>query len=253
MAEQNNKEDKLIMSRAEDAVDFAENKYQIKAVGFLNPHQRTLISRNIGYVNDCKYVFDGGYPDAERTMFICYPEYDEYDIDNIVSVIEISGRELDALSHRDYLGSLMGLGITRENIGDILVFDNGAFLFVKNEIADYIIQNLTKIGRNGINAKIVKCSEAEIPEPKYRELKGTVPSERLDAIIAFVAGTSRSKACELIEKSLVCVNWEIVESVSAKVGEGDLISIRGIGRTRVKKLGGLTKKGRMSIAADKFE
>ncbi|MGN1092810.1 MAG: RNA-binding protein [Monoglobaceae bacterium] len=253
MAEQSNKEDKLILSRAEDAIDFAENKYQIKAVGFLNPHQRTLISRNIGNAYGCKCVFDGGYPDAERTVFVCCPEYDEYDIDDIVSVIEVTGRELGGLSHRDYLGSLMGLGITRENIGDILVSESGAFIFVKGEIADYIVQNLNKIGRHGINTKVVKCSQAKIPEPKYKELQGTVPSERLDAIVAFVAGTSRSKACELIEKGLVCVNWEVTENVSAKVCEGDLLSVRGVGRSRIRSFGGLTRKGRLSIVADRFE
>lgn len=250
---QNDKKDKLVLSRVSDAVDFARNKYLIKAVGFLNPYQRSLVYEDIKWVNDCKCVFDGGYPDAERTMLICCPEYDEYDINEIISVVRISGRATSELSHRDYLGSLMGLGITRENIGDIIVSDDGALLFVKSEIASYIVQNLTKIGRCGIKTEVLKCSAAELPKPKLKLLKGTVSSERLDAIVAFAAGVSRNKACEMIESGLVSVNWKIAESVSAKVTEMDLLSVRGIGRVRITKLGGLTKKGRLSVEAEKFE
>ncbi len=249
----NEKEEKLIISRAEDAISSADKKYQIKYVGFLTPFQRGLIMKNVYPIADVSTFFDGGYEDAERTMFICSPEYLDYDIDEIISVIKISGRDLSALSHRDYLGSLMGLGITRENIGDILANEEGAFLFVKNDIADYVMQNLDKIGRNGIKKELVKCSEVVIPPPKIKELSGTIASERLDAFVAFVMGVSRGKACEIIEKELVSLNFEVITSTSASVSEGDLLSIRGFGRVRLREIGGLTRKGRLSVKADKFD
>ncbi len=249
----NEKEEKLIISRAEDAVYAADKNYQVKHIGFLTPFERGLIMKNVYTSADIKAVFDGGFPLAERTMFICFPEYLEYDVDEIISVIKIRGREISNLTHRDYLGSLMGLGITRENIGDILVNDEGAFLFVKRDIADYIMQNLDKIGRNGIKKDLVKCSEAVIPPPKLKELSGTVASERIDAFVAFCINSSRSKVCELIESSMVSLNFEVVTSVSNKVSEEDLISIRGYGRFRVKEIGRLTRKGRISVKADKFE
>ena len=249
----NEKEEKLIISRAEDAVYAADKNYQVKHIGFLTPYERGLIMKNVYPSADIKVAFDGGFPDAERSIFICFPEYIEYDIDEIITVIRIRGRELNNLTHRDYLGSLMGLGITRENIGDILVNDEGAFLFVKCEIADYIMQNLDKIGRNGIKKELVKCSEAVIPTPKLKELSGTVASERIDALIAFCTNLSRNKVCELIESGLVSLNFSNVTSVSAKFSENDLISIRGYGRFRVKEIGGLTRKGRISVKADKFE
>ncbi len=249
----NEKEEKLIISRADDAVYAADKNYQVKHIGFLTPYERGLIMKNVYPSMDISVSFDGGCPDAERTMFICCPEYMEYDIDEIISVICIRGRDLSALTHRDYLGSLMGLGITRENIGDIIVDDEGAFLFVKKDIADYIMQNLDKIGRNGIKKEIVKCSDAVIPPPKLKELSGTVASERIDAFVAFCINSSRNKVCELIESGLVSLNFLPVTSVSNKVTENDLISIRGYGRFRVKEIGGLTRKGRISVKADKFE
>lgn len=250
---QTDKEDKLILSRAEDALKIADREYSVRTVGFLNPHQRSLILKNIYPSVDIKTTFEGGYPDAERTMFICLPEYAEYEISEILKVIKISGRDAQSLTHRDYLGSLMGLGITRENIGDILVSETGAFVFVKAEIADYIINNLDKIGRHGVKTELCECSSAEIPQPKLREIKGTVSSLRLDAVLSFAAGISRGRAVELIGHGLVSLNWEVAESVSLKLCEGDLISVRGIGRMRIVSVGGLTRKGRIGITALRFE
>ena len=150
---QTEKEDKLILSRAEDAVDIAERSYQIKTVGFLNPHQRSLIVKKVYSSNDINVSFNGGYEDAERCMMICCPQYVDINIDEIIHVIRIKGRDVGKLNHRDYLGSLMGLGITRENIGDILCVDDGAIVFVKKDIASFIMQNLEKIGRHGIKTE----------------------------------------------------------------------------------------------------
>lgn len=249
----NDKEDKLILSRAEDAVRIAERSYSVRAVGFLNPHQRSLIMKNIFPVADIKATFEGGYDDAERTMYVCRPEYAEAELSDIIKVIRVWGRDLGSLTHRDYLGSLMGLGITRENIGDILVSESGAFIFIKAEIADYILNNLDKIGRHGIKTELCDCSDADLPEPKTKEIKGTVSSLRLDAVLSLAAGISRSRALELISQELVSLNWEVVSSPSHKTEEGDLISVRGVGRLRISEVGGLTRKGRTGITVLKYE
>lgn len=250
---QTDKDDKLILSRATDAVRAAERNYDVKAIGFLNPHARSLIMKNILPPVDVKMTFEGGYADAERTMLVCCPEYLDVEIDGILSVIKIYGRELGGLTHRDYLGSLMGLGITRENIGDILVSENGAFVFIRSEIADYVMNNLDKIGRKGIKKELCRCKDADIPEPKFREIGGTVPSLRLDALTALAAGVSRAKAAELISQGLVSLNFEVAESVSLQMSEGDLISVRGFGRTRLERIGNLTKKGRISVTLLRYE
>lgn len=250
---QSDKEDKLILSRAEDALRIAERSYSVRCVGFLNPHQRSLILKNILPGVDIRASFEGGYEDAERTVYVCRPEYIEADLSEIIKVIKISGRDVGALNHRDYLGSLMGLGITRENIGDILVSESGAFVFVRNDIADYIINNLDKIGRHGVKTELCECTEADIPEPKTKEIKGTVSSLRLDAVLSLAAGISRARAAEMISQELVSLNWETANSASQKVSEGDLISARGFGRVRLAEVGGITRKGRTGITVLKYE
>ncbi len=250
---QTDKEDKLILSRAEDAVKIAEQRFCVHTVGFLNPHQRSLILKNIYPRQDVKMFFEGGYEDAERTLFIAAPEYEEVDITGILKVIKVSGRDVKGLTHRDYLGSLMGLGITRENIGDILASEGGALIFVKAEIAEYILINLEKIGRHGIKTELYDSNEIEIPKPKTREIKGTVSSLRLDAVLSLGAGISRSRGAELIGQGLVSLNFEACESVSHEIGEGDLISVRGFGRMKLIEIGGVTRKGRTGIVIEKYE
>lgn len=247
------KEDKLILSRAEDAVLICERKYQVKTVGFLNPHQRVMIKKNLYPFSDVKMSFEGGYEDAERTLMVCVPEFLSVELDEIIKVIKVSGRDVAALNHRDYLGSLMGLGITRENIGDIIVSEAGAYIFVKAEIADYIINNLDKIGRHGIKTSVCECMDVEVPKPKTREIGGTVSSLRLDSVLSVAAGISRSRAAELISSAAVSLNFEVCESVSEKIEEGDLISVRGIGRMRLERIGSLTRKGRIGITVARFE
>lgn len=250
---QSEKEDRLILSRAEDAVSLADRNYSVKTVGFLNPAQRSLIIKNVYPMPDMTVEFDGGYPDAERTFFVCRPIYAEYSPDDIMAVVRITGRDLEKLTHRDYLGSLMGLGITRENIGDILVDSDGAYVFVKREISDYILNNLEKIGRRGVKVSVCACSEAVLPEPKFKEIKCTVASLRADAVLSAVASISRGRAAELIEQGMVSVNWKELESVSKTLAEGDLISVRGIGRMRLETIGSLTRKGRIGITALRYE
>ncbi len=250
---QTDKEDKLVLSRAEDAIKLSERNYQIKTVGFLNPHQRSLILKSLHFGGDVRVSFEGGYPSAERTMMLCVPEYLEADTDEIISVVKITGRDIGSLTHRDYLGSLMGLGITRENIGDILCTECGAFVFVRCEIADYILNNLEKIGRNGVKLELCKCADTEIPEPKIREIKGTVSSLRLDAVLSLSTGLSRTRAAELISAGQISLNWEVCDSPSRKLCEGDLISARGLGRMRVESIGGLTRKGRIGLSVARFE
>lgn len=250
---QTDKEDKLVLSRAEDAVSLAEKNYQVKTVGFLNPAQRVLIEKNIYIPDNLSVTFEGGYDGAERTIMVCVPEYADFEIGAILKAIRLKGRNVSALTHRDYLGSLMGLGITRENIGDILCTQDGAVIFVKSDIADYILLNLDKVGRCGIKTEICGLSDIDIPKPKTREICGTVSSLRLDSVLSLAAGISRGRAAELIGQGAISLNWEVCESVSEKLCEGDLISARGLGRMRLEKVGGLTRKGRIGVTIVRFE
>ena len=136
---QESSDDRLLISKAEDALKIAEKRYSAKTLGFLNPHQRNVICANVLPYSDMKMVFDGGYDEAERTMLVCFPEYIVPKREEYMALLECTGRDIGRLSHRDYLGSLMGLGIVRENIGDIMVSEEKTLLVVKRSSAEYIL------------------------------------------------------------------------------------------------------------------
>ena len=244
---------KLLLSKADDAVTISENKYMVKTVGFLTPAERVFIEKNCKRPIDGRIVFFGGYDEAERTLMMVIPEYiDDEEAKTEVSALLIKARNLREMSHRDFLGSLMGLGIKREMVGDILVFEDKCIIFVRTEIQEYIISNLGKIGRNGIEIQGCMPEEIEIPKRKTEQIDGTVAGVRLDSVLAVALKTSRSRCAEIIQGGLVSLNWEETENVSKNLSEGDIISVRGKGRFRVSRIGGLTKKGRYSISVERY-
>ncbi len=245
-------EDKLWIARAEDAISLADKRYTTVSVGFLTPHLRNLIKSEVHKNRDIETIFYGGYDDAERTLYVCYPKDATPVLSEVISVIKISGRMTEELSHRDYLGSLMGIGMKREMIGDILTDDDGALIFVKPEIADYILLNLSKIGRFGVNTEIVNIDTIIVPKKETEEKTGTVSSLRMDCIVAFILNTSRKKSVEFINAERVECNFEKVTSVSSVVKEGDLLSVRGFGRFLVSKIGDRTRKDRIRIVVEHY-
>ncbi len=242
----------MLIARAEDALRLSEKRFCVKTLGFLNPHQRVLIQKHIKPPMGMEWAFDGGFPEAERTLLVCHPEYLQPDKEEYLTLLECTGREIAGLNHRDFLGSLMGLGIVRENIGDILVGETKTFLFLKPEIVDYVLQNLTKIGRCGIKLKEVPLSKAKLPERPTKEVTGTVATLRLDAVLTVGTGLARGKTAELIQSGQVAVNWETVQEVSAIVKEEDVISVRGFGRMKLQGIGGTTRKGRTGITIIRY-
>lgn len=249
---QESSDDKLLVSRAGDALKIAEKRYSVKTLGFLNPHQRVVISRNVLPESGMSVIFDGGYDEAERTMLVCFPEYIIPERGEYMALLECTGRDIGRLSHRDYLGSLMGLGIVRENIGDILVLDDRTLIVVKRSSAEYILLNLKKIGSCGVNIRECSFDETQIPDRPTKELSGTVSALRLDSIISMALGVSRAKSAELIRGGLVTVNWEPAEEVSLVLNENDVLSVRGYGRMKLSKIGGTTRKGRISVVVSRY-
>ncbi len=241
-----------MLARAEDALRLSEKHFCIKTLGFLNPHQRVVIQNHVKPPAGMELVFDGGFLEAERTQMVCFPEFCPPEQEEYLTLLECTGRDLASLNHRDYLGSLMGLGIVRENIGDILVGEEKAFLFVKPEIAEYLLQNLTKIGRHGIRLKKAKLADAVLPERPVKEISGTVAAMRLDAVLAVGTGLARGKAAELIQGGQVTVNWEEIKEGSRIVKEGDVLSVRGFGRMKLTGIGGITRKGRIGITISRY-
>ncbi len=248
-----NDELKLLLSKADDAVTISENKYMVKSVGFLTPAERVFIEKNVKRPVGGRIIWFGGYSDAERMLMLAVPEYiSDEEVEAEVSALLIRARNLSEMSHRDFLGSLMGLGIKREMVGDILVLEDRSIIFVRSEIKEYILTNLEKIGRHGIEIQSCQPNEVEIPQKQTEEIDGTVAGIRLDSVLSVALRTSRSRAAELITGGLVSLNWEETDNVSKGLSEGDVISVRGKGRFKVSRIGGLTRKGRYSISVERY-
>lgn len=245
--------EKLLIAKAEDVVKLSEKYFSVRHSEFLTPAEAAIIKeKNVsGY--ESRQVFLGGYDDAERVMFVSYPDFlEECPVGGIISALEITGRDISSLRHRDFLGSIMGLGIKREKIGDILVCEGKTFVFASCDIARYIAENLTKIGNCGIRTEIKNIEDIDVPEKKTEDISGTVQSLRLDSVLSTALKTSRSKAVDFIQSEKVHVNWKVIKDTSYQPKDGDIISVRGFGRFCLCSVNGTTKKGRLSITLKKY-
>ena len=248
-------DEKALLARANDAAQLCEKQYAVKIFGFLTPAERETIRDNFKknqFDPEIKYTFFGGYPEAERCVFAALPPYaEESDLWEYVSVLEISGRDISTLNHRDFLGSLLGLGIRRDKIGDIVCLEGSTLVFVLEDICDYIISNLSKVGRHGVKVQKIEAASLNVPKGKVEEIRTTVAAFRLDCIVAAAMKGSRAQAQDVIRQRRVQLNWRECDDPSARVSGGDVFSIRGQGRFRIGSEARETKKGRFGIVIEK--
>ncbi len=243
---------KLLRAKAEDCLRLCAMRNIPKFLGFLSPGEAAELHAAITAPN--AYFF-GGYPLAERRMFGALPDYITTPQEAFpIASIRISFRKADVLSHRDVLGTIMATGITREKVGDIRFGEGFALVFTADEIADYLVEQIKKIGRVGVTVQRLTAKEIELtlPPPKKEPISFTVSSPRLDAVVAGLTGCSRSKVDEWIENGLVFVNSFAVYKTTGKIQAGDTVTIRKIGKFIIVKTGSFSKKGREIILAEKY-
>ena len=188
----------------------------------------------------------GGYELAERQIAVFRPEAPVFYADYPVACLKITplnAKFAEDLSHRDYLGAILNLGLDRSCLGDILVEREASYLFCLERMADFIRNSLTRIRHTSVCVERVEAEDFHY-EPKYKEVSGTVASVRLDKLLALAFNTSRSSLTGLIEGGKVFVNGKLVTSNGYEPREGDLVSVRGMGRFRFQGTGGQSKKGR---------
>ena len=228
---------------------------------FLNNREVAILKRQVADLPLGRFFLYGGIEDAERVM-VCFPASyeDREDIKFPIECVEITIKsvkyENNSLTHRDFLGAILGLGIERKLIGDIFTeSENGsivkAFVFCKDKITDFLISELRQIGRCNVSAqrtsvdKVMVCRRIE---DKY----GTVPSLRLDVIIGEALNLSRTKVKALIDGDKVAVNSAASSTSHYQVSEGDVISVRGFGKFIFYGSLGKTKKDRLQIHIGKY-
>ena len=197
----------------------------------------------------------GGYENAERCV-ACFGDREyfadksDYPI-NCILIKPVNQKFADTLSHRDFLGSLMGLGIRREVLGDIIISQNCGYLFCLDTISDYIIRNLTQVRHTTVNCELADNIPIDaLPQPENREI--IVSSERLDVIVSAIYNLSRSQVLPVFHTEKVFVNGVIKTSPSATLNIGDKVSVRGFGRFIYNGVLRHTKKDRLVISVDIF-
>lgn len=188
----------------------------------------------------------GGYDLAERQIAVFRPEAPLFCTEPPVSCLRIAPVQekfAENLTHRDYLGAVLNLGLDRSCLGDILVEEGKSYLFCLTRIAPFICENLTRIRHTMVSVCMVEAENFHY-EPRYQEITGTVASVRLDRLLSLAFGASRSSLTGLIEGGKVFVNGRLVTSNGYQPKEGDLVSVRGMGRFRYQGSRGQSKKGR---------
>lgn len=249
-------EDKLVVAKVLDRFFLMEKTNKPVITDFLDPHCRSVVSKCLESDNIDNFLFYGGYDGAERTIVVfCpsnMPRNQEPDLTGFFKVLKISLMHRENMTHRDYLGALMGLGIKREKIGDILIKDEYCLVIALSDIAEFIRYNLDKVGNAKVDIEYVDLDSLQAYEPKVKDIRTTVASLRLDSIASAGFGMSRNKIADFIKAEKVNLNWETTPSLTKLVKQGDMISIRGKGRVVLEEIGRTTKKDRISVYLKKF-
>lgn len=249
-----NPEDRVLLAKLWDKIQTGMRKNIPANTCFLSPRELEMARYLFGDAEGLT-VF-GGYEDAERRMLVYLPEYlDEsslYEDDAPLCCLRATFFEADSLSHRDFLGALMGAGIARETVGDICVGKGCCDFFVTAEVAPYILQNFLSAGRTRVHISRVSLRDARIPEPEVKEIKDTVASLRLDSIISSGFRIGRSLAAQHIHAGKAAIDGLPCEKPDKTVSEGMKISVRGLGKIKLQAINGKTKKDRISVVIHRY-
>ena len=249
-----NPEDRILLAKLWDKINAGLRKNIPANTCFLSPRELEMARFLFGEPEGL-HAF-GGYGEAERKMLVYLPEYlDEttlYGEDSPCVCLRAEFYQGDTLSHRDFLGALMGAGIARETVGDICVGKEHCDFFVTQEIAPYILQHFTSAGRAKLSLRQISLTEADIPAPEVKEIKDTMASLRLDSVIASGFRIGRSLAAQYISTGKAAIDGLPCEKPDKTVAEGMKISVRGLGKIKLHAVNGRTKKDRISVVIHRY-
>ena len=249
--------DELIRAKVEDRIAQCRDGWYVTSTALMDTHEQAIAfsaaRQNSAGVRTIAY---GGYEGAERRMLVFVPlelpVTDEEAVSGLLEVLRIMPAVSGRLSHRDYLGSVLGLGIDRSVTGDILVRDDGADMIVMPEITDFLLQEYRQAGRTAVSVKRVPPEEILIPETRIEVIKDTVPSVRLDNVAASAFKISRSKAADAIRAGIVSVDHLECLKPDARLEEGAVLVLKGKGKAVLKEIGGESKKSRVWIKIERY-
>lgn len=248
----NEKEEELCKKRLLELARSSYYKGFPAYSSFLNLNEQTVFEEIKTKLPLVYYSMWGGFELAERKM-ICF-DVSEIETSNyplqLIKIEPSHPKFAEKLTHRDYLGSLLGLGIERSVLGDILLQDKTAYVYVEDTMSQYIVDNLEQVKHTNI-----KCSLTEedfVFEQNFKEIVGTVQSVRLDSVLSTAFHSSRNQMLPLISNGKVYVNGRQIVSNSYKLKEKDIISVRGMGKFVYEEEQTMTKKGKMKIVIKRY-
>lgn len=241
-------ERKLLIAQVNDLAEKALRDQEPQWTDFLDPPDREQVQAVLSWNQRVRFSSFGGYAQAERRRMVIYPDY--YIVETIqpaLAFLEITVKSPEPLTHRDYLGAILGLGLRREKLGDLLVAPDRCQLVIVPELVEFLSTHLQKVGNH--QAELVEIDPEQLNPPQQREkvIRSTVASLRLDAIAGLGFGESRTKMVKEIRSERVKVNWKVVKNPDASLEPGAVISIRGRGRVIFKEITGTSKKGRIGV------
>ena len=256
-----NKDIGTLFARLNDLIKRA-NHSEVGVSAFLSPrelHYAQGFLRERGQA----FVTFGGYSDAERKRVYVLPEYmdgassvqelAEFGTELGVCALKVCGSGFCKLSHRDFMGAVLGLGVERSVIGDIiLVEDNTAVMICDESIAPFLLVSLDSVGRDKVKVSRIELGADFVSPRRYAPISDTVASARLDCVVAALCSLSREKARQAVLDGAVELDYGVCEQPDKEIKPASIISVRGYGKFRVLSVGEKTKKGRYRLQGEKF-
>jgi RNA-binding protein YlmH len=250
-----NRDEKSLQKRIAELADRSYSQGRYIYTDFLNASELSQFYEMEGQLTYVPHKVFGGMEESERCVVrfgdaeMC--GYEEAFPIACIRMEPLMQKFADSLSHRDFLGALMNLGITREKLGDIIIQDNVGYLFCLSSISDYIIDNLSFVKHTHIRCSLCQASDS-LSAKELREVQLIVSSNRADAAVARLYKLSREQALILFREKKVFLNGRVLENNSQTLKPEDVLSVRGHGKFIFRSQGGTTQKGRLYVTVAEY-
>ena len=250
--------ERLLLARALDKLELARQRNIPACTDFLSPQERVSVENLLNACGHPRHLFFGGYEGAERTVCAFLPDWQEAedwqgDGESCpVRALRCTWSGGQKLTHRDFLGSVLGLGLDREKVGDLLVADGRCDVLALEEVADFLVFHMEQAGRVKLKCSPLPLDRLEPPAVETRTIRDTVSSLRLDAVAASGFSLARSKAADLISSGRFQLNYRECVKPDRAVAQGDVISCWGLGKCVVQEVGGTSRKGRILLVLERY-
>jgi RNA-binding protein YlmH len=246
-------DDQIELIKALETVDQSTKYYSFEYTNFLSP-SIYVMTEDYMIPEDFKISYIGGHEKSERKILVIQPSYMKIKEKELpITALQINySKKYSNISHSDILGTLMGSGIKREFVGDIYVYDEYAHVIVMDSIVDYLKMNINRVRNSSVTIDKISLSKIKYKESDYKDIKTTINSNRLDAIIASGFALDRKSSKKKVLNEMVKVNHRLADTPHTELSEGDLISVQGEGRILLNQIIGVSKKNRLKIIIKKL-